>query len=77
MNPVIEANVLTALRKSREQRYQTAGEFARDIECYLSGRPTLAAGDVGGSRAKLVLAGAVAAAVVVAVGLTLLVVHGK
>ncbi|MEM7755936.1 MAG: protein kinase [Planctomycetota bacterium] len=33
----IEAIVLKSLEKARERRYQSAGEFARDVERYLSG----------------------------------------
>ena len=44
INAVIESIVLKALSKARENRYNTAGEFARDVANYLSGRPTVAAG---------------------------------
>jgi serine/threonine protein kinase/WD40 repeat protein len=47
INPVVESIVLKALSKRREERYQTAGELARDIENYLAGRPTQAAGAGG------------------------------
>jgi hypothetical protein len=40
VNAEMEAIVLKALAKRRERRYQTAGELARDIGNYLSGRPT-------------------------------------
>ena len=42
INPTIEAIVLKALAKQRHDRYQTAGELARDITNYLAGRPTVA-----------------------------------
>ncbi len=42
VNQVIEAIVLKALEKDPAHRYQSAVELARDIECYLSGQPTLA-----------------------------------
>ncbi len=71
VNPVIEAIVLKALNKRREDRYQTAGEFARDIANYLAGRPTLAAGARSsnpGQRRALI---AVAAIAVVALAVVL------
>jgi serine/threonine protein kinase len=42
VNETIEAIVLKALEKKPEDRYQSAGEFARDIGNYLSGLPTFA-----------------------------------
>lgn len=48
INEEIEAIVLKALSKARDNRYQTAGEFSRDVAAYLSGQPTLA----GGLRAQ-------------------------
>ncbi len=44
VNMVLEAIILKALAKHRTDRYQTAGELARDMANYLSGRPTIAAG---------------------------------
>jgi serine/threonine protein kinase len=43
-NPLLDAIVLRALSKKRDERYQSAGELARDIEAYLAGKPTLASG---------------------------------
>ena len=43
ITPELEAIVLKALSKRPEDRYRNAGELARDIGSYLSGRPTLAA----------------------------------
>ena len=40
VNPVIEAIVLKSLAKKPLERYQSAGELARDIGNYLSGLPT-------------------------------------
>ncbi len=44
VNPVLDAIILRALAKRRDDRYQSAGELARDIESYLAGRPTVAGG---------------------------------
>lgn len=42
LNAALDAIVLRALSKRRRDRYQTAGELAREIEFYLSGRATSA-----------------------------------
>ena len=42
VNAVMEAIVLKALQKDAGDRYQSAGEFGRDIENYLAGQPTVA-----------------------------------
>ncbi|MBZ0172270.1 MAG: serine/threonine protein kinase, partial [Phycisphaerales bacterium] len=39
INSELDTIVLKSLSKSREQRYQTPGEFARDIDRLLSGQP--------------------------------------
>jgi len=39
INDEVETIVLKALSKERERRYQTAGEFARDVRHYLAGEP--------------------------------------
>jgi serine/threonine protein kinase len=43
VNAELDAIALKALAKSRKDRYQSAAELARDLENYLSGRPTMAA----------------------------------
>lgn len=35
----METMILKCLQKDRDRRYQTAGDFARDLRCYLSGEP--------------------------------------
>ena len=42
INANLEAIVLKALHKKREDRYQTAGGMAKDIANYLAGKPTVA-----------------------------------
>lgn len=42
LNQTIDAIVLKALAKRRDDRYQSAGDLARDVANYLSGRPTIA-----------------------------------
>jgi len=72
INPVIEAIVLKALAKKREDRYQSAGELSRDIASYLAGRPTVAAGAARRrSRPTIVAAGVVAMGCLGAVGVGL------
>ncbi|MBI1375248.1 MAG: protein kinase [Phycisphaera sp.] len=44
IEPTIEAITLKALAKSPEHRYLTAGDLARDLHSYLSGKPTVATG---------------------------------
>ena len=66
VNTVIDAIVLKSLSKNRADRYQNAGELARDIGNYLSGRPTLAGGEppaeTSWGRLMVVAAGLVIAA---------------
>ncbi len=46
INPAIPADlenvVLRAMDKDRERRYATAEEFARDLRCFIEGKPTIA-----------------------------------
>ena len=44
VDEALHAITLRALSKSRSDRYQSAGELARDVASYLAGRPTLAGG---------------------------------
>lgn len=62
---VLDAIVLKALAKPREDRYQSAGELARDVANFISDRPTQAAGDR--ARGRRWRKYAVAAAITVAI----------
>jgi serine/threonine protein kinase len=70
INSQVEAIVLKALAKRREERYHSAGEFSRDVSLYLSGKPTVAAGlsRQAVRRQRLRLAGAAAAVALVIAG---------
>jgi hypothetical protein len=71
LDKTVEAIVLKALAKKPEDRYQSAGDLARDVAGYLAGQPTLAAGMAAVRRARHVrlrLAAVVAAAVLVVAG---------
>jgi len=73
VNGVVEAIVLKALAKSPEDRYQSAGDFARDIANYLSGQPTLAAGTAAvrrQRRARTIRAASVAAGLFICCAVT-------
>ncbi len=72
LDEILEAIVMKALAKKAEDRYQSAGDLARDIANFLSGLPTIAAGAAALKRQKktrLVRLAAVAGAVLVACGL--------
>ena len=56
VDEALDAIVLKALAKSREERYQTAGELARDIGHYLEGRRPAAAPPVRQIRRNVLLA---------------------
>lgn len=78
-NPEVSASLdtitLKALAKSREQRYQTPGDMARDIDRLLAGEPIEAKRDTFGSLSRQLMrhywvpiaGGAVAVCVVIAV----------
>ncbi|MBM4017930.1 MAG: DUF1080 domain-containing protein, partial [Planctomycetes bacterium] len=73
LDETIEAIVLKALAKKAENRYQSAGDMARDVASYLSGQPTLAAGMAAlarAQRARLRNVGAAAGAILAACALT-------
>lgn len=67
VNPAMEAIVLKALSKRRDDRYQHAGELAADVGNYISGRPTVAGGKPAGGGWKKVAVG-VAAFIAIAAG---------
>lgn len=71
INEQIEAIVLKALHKQREQRYQSAGDFARDVADYLAGKPVSVTGSARRGRVPAILRRPAYAAgvIVVAVGL--------
>ena len=63
----VESIVMKALAKSRDDRYQSAGDLARDVRNYLSGRPTAGAGAPAPQRLKTTaLAAGLAACTLVA-----------
>ncbi|MEX2139158.1 MAG: serine/threonine-protein kinase, partial [Pirellulales bacterium] len=87
LNPAVpvdlETIVLTAMAKSRDERYASARALADDLECFLAGKPTLARRPTVADRAAkwarrhrpLVLLGAcalVALSMISAVGMALL-----
>lgn len=73
----VEAITLKALRKDPAERYQTAGELARDVEAYLAGDVVTAKRGSGWYTLRKTalrykrLAGAIAAVVVLSLGLGL------
>lgn len=73
INNEVETIVLKCLSKERERRYQNAGELARDLRCYLQGKPIEAKRDslayllrkgVARHRVQAVAAGLVLAAII-------------
>ena len=73
VNDVIEAIVLKALSKRRDDRYQSAGELEREIANYLAGLPTIAAGQKvmkRRSRDRWVIGAAIAAMLAIVAALT-------
>jgi serine/threonine protein kinase/formylglycine-generating enzyme required for sulfatase activity len=71
IHPAIESIVMKALAKSRDDRYQSAGDLARDVRNYLSGRPTAAVNAPHAKRVRttaVVAAGCCAACLLVGVG---------
>lgn len=79
--PSLDTITLKALAKPREGRYQTPGDFARDIERFLAGEPIEAKRDTFGSLSRQLLrhywvpiaVGAIAVAGAVALVTTLVV----
>ena len=72
LNPVVDAIVLKALSKKREDRYQSAGELAKEIVAYLGGRPTLASGDAygrAGRRGPVLIAAGIIIIAAIAAGI--------
>jgi TPR repeat protein len=67
VNPALDAIVLKALTKRRDDRYQSAGDLAQDIESYLAGRPLQASGVPIKATSRTMLA-IVAVALVIGVG---------
>ncbi|MBC7784558.1 MAG: SEL1-like repeat protein [Burkholderiales bacterium] len=67
VNSALDSIILKALAKRRDDRYQSAGDLARDIEAYLAGRPLQAsdATPAAKNRSKMMLA--IAAAITVGI----------
>ena len=55
VSPSLDTITLKALAKSREGRYQTPGDFARDIERLMAGEPIEAKRDTFGSLSRQLL----------------------
>jgi tRNA A-37 threonylcarbamoyl transferase component Bud32 len=51
----LETIALKCLSKENDRRYQSAGELARDVRCYLAGEPIEAKRDSGWYRARVFL----------------------
>jgi len=62
IDPVLDAIVLKALEKKRENRYQTAGEFAKAISNYLAGKTVSLQRTFVAKRRWPAIAGGIAAA---------------
>ncbi|MEZ6233242.1 MAG: protein kinase [Phycisphaerales bacterium] len=76
INDEVETIVLKCLAKDRDRRYQSGAELARDVRRYLTGEPIEAKRDSVSYMLRKAVRRHKAAAAIVAIGLTALVVFG-
>ncbi len=77
INPALDAIILKSLAKRRDDRYQSAGELARDIEAYLAGRPLQAGIAMPATRNRLTIMTATAAVAMMLIIIGILVITLK